>query len=48
MKTTLRKTQSGSFKGKQLSPLQTKKSVFKRGVSISGRYFIVEMTTDKL
>lgn len=44
-KSSLRKTHSGVFKGQHLSPL--KRSVFKRGVNISGRYFIVEMTTDK-
>ena len=46
MQTTLRKTQSSTFKGQHLSPI--KRSVFKRGVNIMGRYFIVEMSTDKV
>lgn len=41
----LRKSQSSTFKGQHLSPI--KRSVFKRGVNIAGRYFIVEMSTDK-
>jgi hypothetical protein len=47
-RSTLRKSQSSALKPQRLAPLNTKKSVFKRGVNISGRYFIVDMSTDNM